>query len=109
MLEVKAQADEFNIILTGFVPDESLRALYGACLLVWFPSLYEGFGLPVIEAMACGAPVVTSNSTALPEVAGSAALLVTATSFTENVEAVCELLDDSRRRSAFAELGRNRG
>jgi glycosyltransferase involved in cell wall biosynthesis len=60
----------------GQVPDEELRALYGAAAVCVVPSLYEGFGLPVLEAMACGVPVVASNRTSLPEVAGDAALVV---------------------------------
>ncbi len=65
-----------QVTFTGYVPDEDLPALYNAASLFVFPSLYEGFGLPVLEAMACGAPVVTSNTSSLPEVAGDAALLV---------------------------------
>lgn len=61
---------------TGYIPEEDLPALYNAADLFVFPSLYEGFGLPVLEAMACGTPVVTSNTSSLPEVAGDAALLV---------------------------------
>lgn len=61
---------------TDFIPDEALPALYSAATLFLFPSLYEGFGFPVLEAMACGTPVVTSNLTSLPEVAGNAAFMV---------------------------------
>lgn len=60
----------------GFVPEEHLAALYGAAELLAYPSLYEGFGLPVVEAMACGTPVVTSPVGSIPEVAGDAALMV---------------------------------
>jgi glycosyltransferase involved in cell wall biosynthesis len=65
-----------QVKFTGYVPDEDLPALYNGADLFCFPSLYEGFGLPVLEAMACGTPVVTSNTSSLPEVAGEAALLV---------------------------------
>ena len=64
------------VTFTGYVADDDLPALYAGAGLFAFPSLYEGFGLPVLEAMACGTPVVTSNSSSLPEVAGDAALLV---------------------------------
>ncbi len=62
--------------LLGFAEDEQLPALYGGARMLLMPSLYEGFGLPVLEAMACGTPVITSNLSSLPEVAGEAALLV---------------------------------
>ncbi len=65
-----------RVHFTGYVPQDDLPALYNAATVFLFPSLYEGFGLPVLEAMACGTPVVTSNVSALPEVAGDAAILV---------------------------------
>jgi glycosyltransferase involved in cell wall biosynthesis len=65
-----------RVTLTGYLPDDDLPALLSGALAFVFPSLYEGFGLPVLEAMACGAPVVCSNASSLPEVAGDAALLV---------------------------------
>jgi len=64
------------VLLPGFVPDDDLAAVYAGALALAFPSEFEGFGLPVVEAMACGAPVVCSNTSSLPEVAGDAALLV---------------------------------
>ena len=67
---------ETHVTFTGYVEDEHLPALYAGADLFAFPSLYEGFGLPVLEAMACGTPVVTSNASSLPEVAGDAAILV---------------------------------
>jgi len=60
----------------GFIDDEDLPAVYGGALCFVFPSLYEGFGLPILEAMGCGTPVITSNVAAIPEVAGDAALLI---------------------------------
>ena len=62
-------------LLTGYVRDEDLPALYAAATAFVFPSLYEGFGLPPLEAMACGTPVICSNTSSLPEVVGDAALL----------------------------------
>ena len=64
------------VIFPGFVPDTDLPAVYAAAQAFAFPSEFEGFGLPVLEAMACGTPVVCSNTSSLPEVAGDAALLV---------------------------------
>src|SRR5262249_38222888 len=69
---------EPHVHFTGYVADEDLPALYSGADLFAFPSIYEGFGLPVLEAMACGTPVITSNTSSLPEVAGDAALLVDA-------------------------------
>ena len=65
-----------DVIFTGYVPDEDLPALYNAADLFVFPSLYEGFGLPPLEAMACGCPVITSNTSSLPEVIGDAGIIV---------------------------------
>jgi len=65
-----------RVTFTGYVEDAELPALYSGALIFVYPSIYEGFGLPPAEAMACGAPVITSNRTSLPEVVGSAAVLV---------------------------------
>jgi glycosyltransferase involved in cell wall biosynthesis len=65
-----------HVRFLGFLPDETLAALYRLAAVFVFPSLYEGFGLPPLEAMASGTPVVTSNVSSLPEVAGDAAMLV---------------------------------
>jgi glycosyltransferase involved in cell wall biosynthesis len=65
-----------RIILTGFVPDEDLAPLYSGALAFVYPSFYEGFGLPPLEAMQCGVPVITSNTSSLPEVVGDAGLMV---------------------------------
>lgn len=65
-----------RVILTGYVDEETLACLYAGAAAFVYPSIYEGFGLPVLEAMACGCPVLCSNTTSLPEVAGDAALLV---------------------------------
>jgi glycosyltransferase involved in cell wall biosynthesis len=62
--------------LLGYVSDDELAALYNAAIALVYPSVYEGFGLPVVEAMACGRPVIAANTSSLPEVAGDAALLV---------------------------------
>ena len=65
-----------DVIITGCVPDRDVCLLYNAANLVVYPSLYEGFGLPVIEAMACGTPVITSNTSSMGEAAGGAAILI---------------------------------
>lgn len=85
---------EKRVILTGFVPDQDIPVLYGHAQALVFPSLYEGFGLPVVEAMACGCPVITSNVSSLPEVAGDAALLVDPESVDEIAEAIQRIVAD---------------
>ena len=75
---VEAHGLAGQVVFTGYVPDGDLSALYSGAAALAYPSLYEGFGLPVLEAMTCGAPVVTSSVSSLPEVAGDAALLVDA-------------------------------
>lgn len=68
-----------NVVLTGYVPDRHMPGLYAQAKLLVMPSLYEGFGFPILESMAAGTPVVASNSSSLPEVAGDAAILVSPT------------------------------
>lgn len=83
-----------HVVAPGFVGDEQLCALYGGASCFVFPSLYEGFGLPVLEAMACGCPVITSRTSALPEVAGEAAVLVDPWSIAEIASAMRRLASD---------------
>ncbi len=97
-----------RLVLTGFLEEEELRAIYQAAEIVWFPSRYEGFGMPVLEAMAGGTPVVTSNSTALPEVAGDAAILVSPDCASDHIDALDGLLKDTATRALLSRRGRNR-
>lgn len=94
-----------HVIFTGFVPNADLPLLYRAADLFVFPSLFEGFGLPVLESMACGTPVVASNTTSLPEVAGDAAVLVDPTDVNQITEAMGEVLCDGTLRSDLVEKG----
>lgn len=87
---------EKDVIFTGFVNEEDLPALYSGALFSVFPSLYEGFGLPVLEAMGCGTPVITSKVSSLPEVVGDAAILVDPMNIEElawRMEMLCESSD----------------
>lgn len=96
---VRATGMQDAVEFLDYVPDADLPALFAACDAFVFPSLYEGFGLPPLEAMACGAPVVCSNTSALPEVVGDAALLVNPQSTSEIVAAVERVLTDPARRA----------
>jgi glycosyltransferase involved in cell wall biosynthesis len=92
----------------GYVPEEELGALYRGARLMVYPSLFEGFGLPVLEAMACGCPVVTSNSGALAEVAGDAAVLVDPTSEEAIADGIRLLWTDAELRERLAFRGSQR-
>ncbi len=96
---------QHRVIFTGFVDDGDMLALFNAATLFVYPSLYEGFGMPVLEAMACGLPVITSNTSSLPEVAGSAAVLVDPVDIDGLATTVMDLLDDPERRSALRSAG----
>ena len=89
----------------GFVPDQDLPALYRGSLGFLFPSLFEGFGLPILEAMASGCPVLTSNTSSLPEVAGKAALLVDPESETEIAQGILKLFLDEKLRNKLKKMG----
>jgi glycosyltransferase involved in cell wall biosynthesis len=92
----------------GFVSDSDLLQLYNACEVFVFPSFYEGFGLPALEAMACGKAVVCSNTSALPEVVDGAAILFDPYSVDEIVRAIADLLLDSELRARMERLGLQR-
>ncbi len=89
----------------GYLPDADLPALLSGATAFVFPSLYEGFGMPVLEAMACGAPVLTSNSSALPEVAGEAALLVDPRDTDAITAAIARLAADAPLRAELRARG----
>jgi glycosyltransferase involved in cell wall biosynthesis len=106
MLRTIAQCGlEGRVICPGRLPIEDITRLYSHADLFVFPSLYEGFGMPVIEAMACGAPVVTSDRTALPEVAGDAALLVNPDDDEELAGAMVRILRDPPLRESLRAKG----
>jgi glycosyltransferase involved in cell wall biosynthesis len=107
--ELKSLARELRIekdvIFTGFVGDFDLAALYSAARVYACPSLYEGFGFTVLEAMACGTPVVCSRETSLPEVAGDAAVYADSRNPEEFAEALLQVFRDSGLRAGLVEKG----
>jgi len=96
---------EDEVIFPGFVSDEDLPALYSAADLFIFPSLYEGFGLPPLEAMACGTPVVTSDVSSLPEIVGDAAITVDPHNAEELAEDILRILGDPELRVRLQNKG----
>jgi glycosyltransferase involved in cell wall biosynthesis len=90
------------------VPDHLLPAIYSAASVFAFPSLYEGFGLPILEAMACGTPVVASRASCLPEVAEGASVLVDPDDADELANALAQTLNDDTLRRDLAARGRAR-
>jgi len=103
--EVKLARQEASVVFPGFVEDGDLPALYSAAELLAYPSIYEGFGLPVLEAMACGTPVITSTTSSLPEVGGEAALLVEPTDVEGIAGALRRLLQDADLRRTLITKG----
>jgi glycosyltransferase involved in cell wall biosynthesis len=103
--EVKRLGLQDHVMFPGFVDDDDLPALYSAAALFAFPSIYEGFGLPVLEAMACGTPVVTSNTSSLVEVGGDAALLVDPANVDALADAMRRILQDADLRQQLVKRG----
>jgi len=102
-LRIRQLGLEDQVVVTGQIREQDKAPLYSAAVLYLFPSLYEGFGMPVLEAMACGATVITSNLSALPEVAGDAARLVDPYDTGAITEAIGELLENGAMRSELRE------
>lgn len=99
---------EDKIIFTGYVPSEDLLFLYNAAKLFVYPSLYEGFGIPVLEAMCCGTPVITSNISSMPEVAGEGAILINPHSIEELRDAMIQCLSNKELSDELRKKGLER-
>jgi len=97
LVRLKKEMKLDNIEFVGFISDENLNEFYNSLDLFLFPSLYEGFGLPVLEAMACGIPVMISNISSLPEIAGDAGILINLRKAEETIEKIKELIKNKKK------------
>jgi alpha-1,3-rhamnosyl/mannosyltransferase len=96
---------ENRIIWLGYVPDNLLPNLYSEATAFIFPSLYEGFGLPIIEAMACGCPTISSNRASLPEIGGDAAHFFDPMEICDMAESIQKVCEDTEYRHTLARRG----
>jgi glycosyltransferase involved in cell wall biosynthesis len=106
--EIRRQPWAADVIVTGYVADEDLPALYRAATALVYPSLFEGFGLPPLEAMACGTQVIASNTSSLPEVTGEAAILIDPYDESELADALLRVVADQPLRTQLREAGLRR-
>src|SRR2546428_9696279 len=97
-----------DILFTGYVPERDLPALYSGAISFVYPSYFEGFGLPVVEAMQCGVPVIAGNQTSLPEVVGEAGLLFDPFDTQALVKALTQVIDDAEYRAVLRSKGLER-
>lgn len=97
-----------NIIFTGYVPEQELKYFYKSAFMFVYPSLYEGFGLPPLQAMACGTPVITSNVSSLPEVVGDAAIKINPDSLDDLVKIIKLVYNDQDFRNLLIKKGLER-
>ncbi len=103
--EVQAQGLDGRVIFTGFVDDEDLPAMYSGATVLAFPSLYEGFGLPILEAMGCGTPVINSDASCLPEVAGDATVQLPPEGIDRWADGLAQILADDALRERLISKG----
>lgn len=108
MQQIRELSEQYpnKIILTGYATDEDLAQLYSGASVFVYPSLYEGFGLPPLEAMSCGCPVITSNISSLPEVVGNAGVTISPTDVGALVQAIDSLLHGDREQQKHQALQR---
>ncbi|WP_245742901.1 glycosyltransferase family 4 protein [Desulfobacula phenolica] len=106
--KIKGKNFKNRIYLTGHIPDHDLRAVYTGATALVYPSLYEGFGLPIVEAMACNCPVICSDTASMPEVAGDAAVLIDPARSDDLAHAIEILVHDTETRNDLVKKGRLR-
>lgn len=108
---VKGAAKDYNLVIAGqtipWIPNDQLPLLYSAAKVLLYPSFYEGFGLPILEAMSCGLPVVTSNVSSMPEVGGDAAIYVNPEDIQDIKKKLKNVLEDTKLRGMMIEKGFN--
>jgi len=97
-----------DIVMTGYVPNSEMPAIINQCKVFLYPSLRESFGIPILEGMACGVPVITSNTSSMPEIAGDAASIVNPDRPEEIVEAINLILNDEKYRNSLVDKGLRR-
>lgn len=103
--EVRSHKWAGDVVLTGYVEDQDLPALYRTAAAFVYPSIFEGFGLPPLEAMACGTPVITGNTSSLPEVCGDAALLIDPLDESDLRQAIISIISDHSLREGLKQRG----
>jgi glycosyltransferase involved in cell wall biosynthesis len=96
-----------DVILPGYIRGSDLPLWYNAAEILVYPSVYEGFGLPILEAMACGLPVIASNSSSLPEAVGDAGMLVPPSEVEAWTQTISKMLDGSEDLASYKGLGQN--
>jgi len=101
----KYWGEKSPVIFPGFVPDKNLKFLYSQALAYVFPSFYEGFGLPPLEAMAGGCPVVSSNKSSLPEILGEAAIYFNPEDEGEMIKQIEKIIEDKNLRQEWVKRG----
>lgn len=106
--EIKRLGLDHRVVILDYVPYNELPLLYSAAVLVVYISLYEGFGLPILEAMACGTPVLVSNTTSIPEVAGQAGILVDPSDEAAIADAIMKIVTDPSLQERLIVAGLNR-
>ena len=94
-----------DIVMTGYVPNIEMPSIINQCAIFLYPSLRESFGIPILEGMACGVPLITSNTSSMPEIAGDAAAIVDPTKPDEIVAAIQKILSDDVYKNALCEKG----
>jgi glycosyltransferase involved in cell wall biosynthesis len=104
--EILSKLDPARVTVTGYVTEQQLTQLYARASIFAFPSLDEGFGMPVLEAMAAGIPVITSNRSSLPEISGDAAMLIDPENTEQLAQTLCQVASNPKLRNELAERGR---